>query len=170
MRCQKGVLRQIHRGSSVLLSLLLYRLQRTELVARKTFRLSKIGREFSDSKRRASGGVFGFSAVSSNRLRWLQAPIDWGQSIYHWLRVKPSTLRPDVRQAIAKLDLAEFSASWLERRRQSSRFLDRWLVYDSGSKRSQRHDKRYASAALRLGWQRVSGEFACSQRSFLHAQ
>ena len=84
MRCQKGVLRQIHRGSSVLLSLLLYRLQRTELVARKTFRLSKIGPEFSDSKRRASGGVFGFSAVSSNRLLWLQAPIDWGQSIYHF--------------------------------------------------------------------------------------
>ena len=166
MRCQKGVLRQIQRGNSVLLSLLLYRLQRTELVARKTFRLSKIGREFScstrrasggvlqcraivpnSSTRRASGGVFGFSAVSSNRLLWLQAPIDWGQSIYHWLRVKPSTLRPDVRQAIAKLDQAEFSASWLARRRQSSRFLDRWLVYDSGSKRSQRHDKRYASAS-----------------------
>ena len=103
MRCQKGVLRQIHRGNSVLLSLLLYRLQRTELVARKTFMLSKIGPEFSDSKRRASGGVlqcraivpnsstrrasggvFGFSAVSSNRLLWPQAPIDWGQSIYHF--------------------------------------------------------------------------------------
>jgi len=31
----------------------------------------------------ASGGVFGFSAVLTYWLRWLQAPIDWGQSIYH---------------------------------------------------------------------------------------
>jgi hypothetical protein len=32
--------------------------------------------------RRASGGVFGSTAVFSHRPRCLQAPIDWGQSIY----------------------------------------------------------------------------------------
>ena len=40
------------------------------------------------------------------------------------------TRRPEVRQVIAKFDQAEFSASWLARHRQSSRFLDRWLVCD----------------------------------------
>ena len=35
------------------------------------------------STRRASVGVLRFSAVGLTGLRWLQAPIDWGQSIYH---------------------------------------------------------------------------------------
>ena len=33
--------------------------------------------------RGASGGVLWLLAVSSYRLRWFEAPIDWGQSIYH---------------------------------------------------------------------------------------
>ena len=36
------------------------------------------------SIRRASVGVFGFSAVLSHQPQSLQAPIDWGQSIYHF--------------------------------------------------------------------------------------
>jgi hypothetical protein len=35
------------------------------------------------STRRASGGVLRFSAVAPTWLRCAQAPIDWGQSIYH---------------------------------------------------------------------------------------
>jgi hypothetical protein len=35
------------------------------------------------SARRASGGVLGFFGCCSRRLRCTQAPIDWGQSIYH---------------------------------------------------------------------------------------
>jgi len=143
----------------------------------------------------------GFSTVAPTWLRCAQAPIDWGQSIYHvsslveplppmalhdaqaaassgflavaltgygalrrrsigdnrstiglpWLKLKRPesdfasilgnnrlkldpfttlTRRPEVRQVIAKLDQAEFSASWLARHRQSSRFLDRWLAFD----------------------------------------
>jgi hypothetical protein len=34
------------------------------------------------STRRASGGVFRLFGCLTYRLRWLQAPIDWGQSIY----------------------------------------------------------------------------------------
>jgi hypothetical protein len=33
--------------------------------------------------RRASGGVLGLFGCLSHRQRGLQAPIDWGQSIYH---------------------------------------------------------------------------------------
>jgi hypothetical protein len=35
------------------------------------------------SARRASVGVLGFFGCFSHRLRCTQAPIDWGQSIYH---------------------------------------------------------------------------------------
>ena len=30
-----------------------------------------------------AAAFFGFSAVGLTGLRWLEAPIDWGQSIYH---------------------------------------------------------------------------------------
>ncbi len=36
------------------------------------------------SARRASGGVLRFFGCLSHWLRWLQVPIDWGQSIYQF--------------------------------------------------------------------------------------
>ena len=71
------------------------------------------------STRRASGGVFRFSAVwlfgcLTYRLRWLQAPIDRGQSIYHAFssveRLSPIALHDAPAEASSSFRL---SAIWL---------------------------------------------------------